>query len=125
MQSANILLVEDDADVRGYLTRALKRLGYTLDVAVNGDQAMQILQADLHYDLVLTDIVMPGKTNGIALAQFILDALPDTRVLCMTGYSEQLDEQLDSDMLIRKPFGTSDLANRIRLSLSNLASDRK
>ena len=116
--SARILLVEDDADVRGYLTRALKRLGYALEVAVNGDQALQMLQKGETYELVLTDIVMPGKVNGIALAHHILDTLPDTRVLCMTGYSEQLDEQLHSDMLIRKPFGSSDLANRIRLSLS-------
>lgn len=116
--SAQILLVEDDADVRDYLTRALKRLGYDLQVAVSGDQAMQMLQQGQHYDLVLTDIVMPGKINGITLAHHILDTLPDTQILCMTGYSEQLDEQLHADMLIRKPFSSADLASRIRLSLS-------
>ncbi len=115
--NAHILLVEDDADVRAYLTRALKRLGYTLSVANSGDQAKHMLQQDTPYDLVLTDIVMPGKTNGIALAHFVGQAFPDTRVLCMTGYSDQLDEEFDRDMLIRKPFGTSDLALRIQQRL--------
>jgi len=115
--SAHILLVEDDADVRAYLTRALKRLGYTLSVAVNGDQALEMLQQNTHYDLVLTDIVMPGKTNGIALAAIVGQTYPETCVLCMTGYSDQLEQDFDQDMLIRKPFGTSDLAMRIQQRL--------
>ncbi len=115
--TAHILLVEDDADVRAYLTRALKRLGYSLGVANNGDRALEMLQQNEHYDLVLTDIVMPGKVNGIALADFIGINYPETRVLCMTGYSEQLSEDFDQELLIRKPFGTADLAARIQQGL--------
>ena len=70
------------------------------------------------FDLVLTDIVMPGTTDGIALSKYIAKHLPETQVLFMTGYSEQLEVELDANKLIRKPFSTFDLASKISEALA-------
>ena len=116
--TARILLVEDEPDVRDYISRALKRLGYEIEIANNGDAALTILAENQTFDLVLTDIVMPGKVDGIALSKHIARHLPITKVLLMTGYSEQMDAQLDTDKLIRKPFSTEELAAKISTSLA-------
>ncbi len=116
--TARILLVEDDTGVRDYVSKALHRLGYHIEIARNGDEALQRLQQAHQFDLVLTDIIMPGSTNGIALADHLSQNHPDTCVLCMTGYSDQLDASIEEEMLIRKPFSTADLAAKIKQGLN-------
>ncbi len=115
---AHILLVEDEPDVRDYITRALRRMGYNIEVANSGDAAVKRLANNEHYDLVLTDIVMPGTTDGIGLSKHIAKHLPETQVLFMTGYSERLEVELDANRLIRKPFSTFDLASKISEALA-------
>jgi len=117
--SARILLAEDDADVRDYVSRALKRLGYDINSVNTGDAALRALKQDSDYDLLLTDIIMPGQTDGLALAKFVMQHYPETRVLCMSGYSEKIDSKIDTHMLIRKPFSSNELAARVRERLSN------
>ncbi|MCP4008710.1 MAG: response regulator, partial [Proteobacteria bacterium] len=84
-----------------------------------GDAALQALKQDSNYDLLLTDIIMPGQTDGLALAKYVKQHYPETRVLCMSGYSEKIDSKIDTHMLIRKPFSSNELAARVRERLSN------
>lgn len=116
-----ILVVEDDKDVRSYLTDVLRNLGY--DVIASSDaQSANVLpvQMDRNIDLMLTDIVMPGK-NGKQLGDEALRLRPNLKIIYMTGYSRnavvhqgRLDPGVD---LIQKPISQADLAARIRKAL--------
>jgi CheY-like chemotaxis protein len=116
-----ILVVEDDDDVRAYLTDALRSLDYGVITAPNGTLALGILARDnLRIDLMLTDVVMPGMT-GRELAIKASKLRPELPVIYMTGYSRnavthhgRLDRNLD---VLNKPVTLSDLATRIREAL--------
>ena len=80
-----ILLVEDDTAMREHLARALVRSGYGVETAADGEIALDRLAAE-RFDLLLTDIVMPG-VDGIELAQRAGDMAPDMRVMFITGFA--------------------------------------
>src|SRR5207237_5065955 len=83
-----ILLVEDEEAVRGLVREILSRLGYRVLVAGNGIEALALSQRfpeTIH--LLLTDVIMPGM-DGCELAERMMVARPDTRILFMSGYAE-------------------------------------
>jgi PAS domain S-box-containing protein len=120
-ESESILLVEDDADVRSYLYDVLQNLNYRVTAVSNVQAALDVLgQKERGFDLLLTDIVMPGG-NGRELADAAVKMRPDLQVLFMTGYSRnavvhqgRLDEGVD---LLQKPVSQAQLANRVRDAL--------
>jgi CheY-like chemotaxis protein len=117
----NILIVEDDDDVRAYLTDVVRSLGYGVLTAANGKLALDLLgQVKSPVALLLTDVVMPGMT-GRELADLATKLRPELKVLYMTGYSRnaithhgRLDPGLD---VLNKPITQGELAARIRDSL--------
>jgi PAS domain S-box-containing protein len=116
-----ILIVEDDDDLRGYLTDVVRSLGYGVATVSTGKGALDLLtQTKARIDLMLTDVVMPGM-NGRELAESAAKLRPNLKVLYMTGYSQnavthhgRLDPHLD---VLQKPITQSDLATRIRDAL--------
>lgn len=80
-----ILLAEDDDSLRSFLTRALERAGYSVRACPDGDDAIAALD-DGPYDLILTDIVMPGA-DGIEVAREAAARQPDTRIMFITGFA--------------------------------------
>jgi PAS domain S-box-containing protein len=113
-----ILIVEDDEDVRNYVTETLRELNYQVISAPSAQAALtSLLQDSPKIHLMLTDVVMPG-INGRELAKRALEIRPELRVLYMTGYSRnavvhhgRLDQGVD---LIEKPITQAKLALRIR-----------
>ena len=113
-----ILVVEDDHDLRAYLTEVLRGLGYTVLAASSGTAALPILeQTSNRIDLLLTDVVMPGL-NGRELGRRAVQMRPNLRVLYMTGYSRnavvhhgRLEEGVE---LLQKPITQNLLATRVR-----------
>ena len=84
-----ILVVDDDAGVRTLTRRLLERAGFKVMVAADGLQALDVVAAHGdQIDLVLTDVVMPGM-SGRDLAEALWRKRPDTRVLFMSGYTEE------------------------------------
>ena len=79
-----ILLAEDDDSLRGFLARALERAGYEVTACADGDEAAAIL--DQKWDLLLTDIVMPGA-DGIEVARQAAVMQPDLRIMFITGFA--------------------------------------
>jgi CheY-like chemotaxis protein len=80
-----VLVVEDDDDVRAYLTDVIRSLGYAVAVAPNGTTALDILeQPQIRIDLMLTDVVMPGM-NGRELAKKAQAARPKLKVISHDG----------------------------------------
>jgi CheY-like chemotaxis protein len=99
------LLVDDEDSVRELLTAVLRRHGYTVIHAASPDEALTI--EPVHYDLLVTDVVMPGMT-GVELAQR-LDA---PRVLFISGYDR--DAVGDDAFFLPKPFTEAELAAKVR-----------
>jgi two-component system cell cycle response regulator CpdR len=79
-----ILLAEDDDSLRGFLARALERAGYDVVACADGDEAAAILDQD--WDLLLTDIVMPGM-DGIEVARQAAALHPELRIMFITGFA--------------------------------------
>jgi len=79
-----ILLAEDDDSLRGFLARALERAGYEVKACADGEEAAAVLDED--WDLLLTDIVMPGM-DGIEVARQAAALHPDLRIMFITGFA--------------------------------------
>lgn len=116
----SILLVEDDNDLRSYLSEALGTLGYNVISCGDARSAKAVLASDRHVDLLLTDIVMPGQ-NGKQLSDDARQLRPDLRVVYMTGYSRNAvvhHGRLDPGVnLIQKPISQAELGRKIRAVL--------
>ncbi len=118
-----ILLVEDDADVRDFVARALLGFGYTVRQAADGRAALEILGTDAPLDLLLSDMTMPGGVSGLELIVEAKQRRPSLKILCMSGYSEQLTAGLKllEYSLLEKPFLRHDLARAVRSTLDRPA----
>jgi len=117
-----ILVVEDDEDVRKFVVETLSYYNYRVVEASNAEEAAQAFRKHQYkIDLLLTDLVMPGK-NGRVLSEEFLDLNPTLKVIYMTGYSRDLivhDGRLDQGVeLLQKPVGQHELASRIWRLLS-------
>ncbi len=84
----SILVVEDDAQVRLLAAASLKERGYAVTEATNGAEAITQLDTGPHFDLVLTDMVMPGALTGRDVAEHALKARPGVKVLFTSGYAD-------------------------------------
>lgn len=117
-----LLVVEDNADVRARICEILRGLGYTVDEAADGMAGlMQCESAQPPYDLLLTDVVMPGPIGGKALADAVSSRWPDTPIVFMSGYTEDAithQGRLEAGVrLLAKPFRRHELAQMIRQAL--------
>ena len=117
-----ILVVEDDRLVREYVLTQLHSLGYATLDAANGAEALAIVEAGRPFDLLFTDVIMPGAMNGRQLAEEILRRRPGSKVLYTSGYTENAiihHGRLDSDvLLLAKPYRKSDMARMIRRAVA-------
>ncbi|HZP99207.1 MAG TPA: response regulator, partial [Reyranella sp.] len=87
--SESILVVEDDEQVRASVVMQLTGLGYSIGEAADGASALGMLaSAKRPFDLVLTDVIMPGAMNGRMLADEVGRRWPATKVIFMSGYTE-------------------------------------
>lgn len=105
-----ILLAEDDMSMREYLTRALERTGYAVTAVDSGVTAMPELVSN-DFDLLLTDIVMPGM-DGIELAQEAAKIAPKMRVMFITGFAAvalKNNKTPANAKVLSKPFHLRDL----------------
>ncbi|UIN36885.1 CHASE3 domain-containing protein [Methylobacterium oryzae] len=116
--SATILVVEDEAAVREIACAILADLGYRVLEAADGDEALRVFGANtLAIDLLLTDVVLPGKVRGRELAERITAIRPEIPVVFMSGYTENSivhHGRLDDGVhLIGKPFKREQLARKV------------
>ena len=121
-----ILIVEDDDGVRQYASEILRDLNYQVIEAKDSATALRLLDADKKFDLLLTDVVLPGK-NGRELASEVERRRPGTKIIFMTGYSRNAivhQGRLDPGIeLIPKPLTERVLARKIR-QLLNRSNDQ-
>jgi PAS domain S-box-containing protein len=121
-----ILVVEDETTVREALVDQLESLGYSVTEAADGTAGLAAFETATHpYDLLLTDVAMPGL-NGKALAEEVTRRWPRTSVLFMSGYSQDVivnDGRLAPEAkLLTKPLHKADLALAVRRMLDSVNS---
>ncbi|KPW19384.1 Sensory box sensor histidine kinase/response regulator [Pseudomonas cannabina pv. alisalensis] len=113
-----ILIVDDEPTVRMLLTDALGDLGYTLIEAADSLAGLKLLRSDVHIDLLITDVGLPGGMNGRQMADAGREVRPYLKTLFITGYAENAaigDEQLGPGMrVLTKPFAIDVLASRVQ-----------
>lgn len=111
---ARILLAEDDDSMRLYLTRALEKSGYEVVAVDRGTAAVPLLESQ-HFDLLLTDIVMP-EMDGIELAQQAATIAPSTRIMFITGFAAvtlRAGRVAPEAKVLSKPFHLKDLVMEV------------
>jgi PAS domain S-box-containing protein len=112
-----ILVVEDDPLVRGYVIAQLGGLGYKILIANEAEAALALVDQGAEFDLLFTDVVMPGGMNGRELAEAVLKRRPGVKVLYTSNYSDEFvhEGRLDSGIaLLKKPYRKADLSQKIR-----------
>ncbi|WP_249135843.1 MULTISPECIES: PAS domain-containing sensor histidine kinase [unclassified Bradyrhizobium] len=119
--SETLLCVEDDRKIRDYVTMQLESLGYKVIVASNADEALAIVNRGAAFDLLFTDVVMPGSMNGRQLAETLMAGRPSLRVLFTSGYSDgalPLKNRAGHGIpLLTKPYRRAELARTLRRCL--------
>ncbi|WP_300973154.1 histidine kinase famiy protein [Sphingomonas sp. LHG3406-1] len=124
LHSEHLLVVEDSAEVLELAVELLGAAGYRVTTAESGEIALRLFEQSPPgtFDLLFTDLVMPGGINGLALADEILKRDPAVGVLLTTGYNEELvisgPERPHRDVL-GKPYRRSELLDRVRQALDN------
>jgi PAS domain S-box-containing protein len=117
-----VLVVEDNAEVAEITASLVEQLGYQATRAENATEALNRLQRGDKVDLVLSDVVMPGGMNGIALAQEIGNHYPHIPVVLTSGYSDVVHTAQSRYAILRKPFQLSALEKSIREALERGAT---
>jgi PAS domain S-box-containing protein len=117
--SKTILLVEDDASLRGAVCEYLQSNGYTVLAAAGGAEAIRICEQHVGtIDLLLTDLVMPGM-DGTEVAKVVALRYPGIHIVCMSGYTERAVELVGARaVLLKKPFSLSELGSKLRAVLA-------
>ena len=116
-----VLLVEDEAPVRAFASRALQLRGYTVIEAEDAEEALSILEnEELHVDLFLSDVVMPGM-DGPTWVRQAHKTRPNTNVIFMSGYSEEgrVEKQarIPNSVFLPKPFSLHQLTSLVHEQL--------
>jgi PAS domain S-box-containing protein len=119
--SETILVVEDDPLVRNFVVTQLKGLGYKTIAASDARAAMAIVERGEPFDLLFTDMIMPGGMSGRALAEAVAKLRPNIKVLYTSGYTDSAvmhHGRLDQGMLLlTKPYRKPQLADMVRQAL--------
>ncbi|MBR1125056.1 PAS domain S-box protein [Bradyrhizobium lablabi] len=110
--SGTVLLVEDNPDVASVSVTLLEQLGYSVRRVADAEAALREIDHD-GFDLVFSDIVMPGKMDGLALANWLKKIRPDLPVLLATGYSDAAANVRGDFPILRKPYEIHQLSQAI------------
>jgi CheY-like chemotaxis protein len=118
-QMADILLIEDDEQVRSIMRKMLEQLGHSVRVAENGEEGLSLFQSEPS-GFVITDLLMPRK-EGLETIKELRALAPDVRILAISGGGVtltatgclELARGLGANKILEKPFGMAQLAEAI------------
>jgi DNA-binding NtrC family response regulator len=108
----NILVVEDSRDLRELVVELLQGEGHQVAAASDSDVAIKLLDGPANFDLMFTDVVMPGRFNGFLLGAYATKKRPRLKVLYTTGYASLVPPGLQAQIL-KKPWRMSELLTAI------------
>jgi PAS domain S-box-containing protein len=110
--SGTVLLVDDNPDVATVSASLLEQLGYTVRKVADAEAALREIERD-GIDLVFSDIVMPGKMDGLGLARHLKETRPRLPILLATGYSDAAVDVRGDFPILRKPYEIHQLSEAI------------
>jgi CheY-like chemotaxis protein len=117
-----ILLLEDDQDLRALTQRILKNLKYEVFEASNEAEVASLLAQDIHFDLMVSDVLLPGPLKGPQIAQKVLQQQPHLKIMFISGYVEGSTEieisAVIASSFLAKPFSQKALAEAVAKLLS-------
>ncbi len=99
-----VLIVEDEPLLLEVSSEAFADAGYKVVSVASGDQGITLLQSEPHFDLLLTDIRMPGRIGGWTMAAEARRRNPEIAVIYVTGFAEEDGSMVPGSVLIRKPY---------------------
>lgn len=121
-RGASILIAEDEEEVGRVLTHILRDAGYHVTTAASGDEAIEVFKLSGPFDLLLTDVVMPGKLLGPALAKAARQLDPDLRCIFLSGYASEATVHGNGlrpdDIRLMKPVGRTDLLHAVSKAIN-------
>jgi CheY-like chemotaxis protein len=106
---SSVLLVEDELLVRELASEDLGDAGFEVTAAGNGDDALALLREGRRFDLLFTDIRMPGVVDGLHLAREARLLSPGIRVIYATGLGDAARGLAEDERYVRKPYSLNDL----------------
>jgi len=119
----SVLVVEDDSALRKVIVLFLEQQNYQVAAASNGSEALAILDESGPFDLLLSDIILPGQFSGPELVNLVASKQPSMKFLLMSGYAsdafEGFDGPPDPANLLQKPFSMGALARKVQLLLDS------
>lgn len=104
-----VLLVEDELLVREMAAEDLGEIGFAVTPASDADEALAILREGNGFDLLFTDIRMPGSIDGWELAREAKQMIPALKVIYATGFGDAGDDLTRDECYVRKPYNLKDL----------------
>ena len=115
--SETLLIIDDDGRIRLLIEQLLRRYGYQILCAANGQEGLELFQQS-RIDLVLLDLSMPGLKGEQVLEQMIAQD-PDVKVIMITGFTNGEESLSAAWTIIYKPFALDDLAHQVRTALDS------
>ena len=113
--------MEDDEDVLAVTAESLRELGYEVVTAADAARALEILRSDQPIDLLFSDVIIPGGTNGAQLAVTARRLRPELKVLLGSGYTAaalSFEHGLPGNLnVVGKPYQRDELAKKLRLAI--------
>jgi CheY-like chemotaxis protein len=111
-RTGTVLLVEDNPEVASASANLLEQLGYLVRWVPNAEAALEEIERN-SIDLVVSDIVMPGRMDGLGLARAIKEKRPELPILLATGYSEAAQNVRADFPILRKPYQMHELSRAL------------
>lgn len=118
MTGARILLVDDEILIRELLAEVLRDAGFDVVEARNADEAMRLLRGNERIDILLTDVQMPGKLDGVDLARNARHVHTDMPVMIISAYMHRVMHRIKGmtpvPLLVDKPYRLQDVADQVQ-----------
>lgn len=111
---ARVLIVEDEGLLRELAVDEFSDAGYTVEQAANAEEALAMLKSGNAFDVLFTDVRMPGAVDGWELGRLASNMLPEIRVIYATGYSETTRSLNESEHFLQKPYRCEQVLGLIR-----------
>ncbi len=125
MDPAHILVVEDEASIAEVVSLYLKRAGYSVQIASDGKQALNILQKQIP-DFVILDLMLP-QMDGLSLTRWLRDR-SNVPIIMLTARREEIDRiaglEMGADDYVVKPFSPQELVSRVRAVMRRLGREQ-
>lgn len=102
--------------VRAMAEEDLLEIGCTVTSAANGEEAIALVRGGAVFDLLVTDIRMPGSIDGWRLARLVRDVLPGIPIVYVSGYSGEMHDPVDGSRFLRKPYRFEELQSALAIA---------